>query len=232
VQPADTASFNRHRDTLGCLRSGELADDIQEGLMMNWVDPSGRVQEDCAVLFRVREEFGEFSNMAGGYPLEVMGMTVPSSEALYQAMRFTEHPEIQREILDQSSPMAAKMVSKRDRRRDRLTRRDWPEIRVDVMRWSLRIKWTQHIDSLFSTMMSTRQRAIVERSRKDRFWGAVLEDDHQLHGENRLGCLLMELREELRQWLAASDDDEPMPSINPPKIHEFLLLGTPIGTVW
>ena len=55
----------------------------------------------------------------------------------------------------------------------------------------------QHFKKFGGPLRWSAPRPIVERSRKDRFWGAVLEADGVLRGQNRLGRLLMELREEL-----------------------------------
>ena len=45
-----------------------------------------------AAVFRiVRERWGGLSNF-GAYPLEVNGVAIPTSEALYQACRFPEEP--------------------------------------------------------------------------------------------------------------------------------------------
>lgn len=37
-----------------------------------------------------------------------INFNIRSSEALYQALKYTEHPDIQLKILEQSSPMSAK----------------------------------------------------------------------------------------------------------------------------
>jgi hypothetical protein len=55
---------------------------------------------------------------------------------------------------------------------------------------------------------------IVERSSKDSFWGAILGEDGVLRGENRLGILLMDLR----------DMASPIRVI-PPAIEEFKICG-------
>jgi hypothetical protein len=49
------------------------------------------------------------------------------------------------------------------------------------------MKLEQHFGRFFNLLKSTGDRAIVERSRRDRFWGAVLEKDGVLRGENMLG---------------------------------------------
>lgn len=70
---------------------------------MKWELQVGVLHENCATFFKVTEEFGGLSNMAGGYPLVINGITVFSSEALYQACRFPHQPEWQREIISQQS---------------------------------------------------------------------------------------------------------------------------------
>lgn len=61
---------------------------------------------------KTKEEYGGLSNMAAGFPIELNGVRILSSEALYQAMRFPNHPDYQKEIIQQRSPMTAKMISK------------------------------------------------------------------------------------------------------------------------
>jgi type I restriction enzyme S subunit len=163
---------------------------------MNW-EGEGTVHENCVVLYKVGEEWGGLSNMSNDFPLRVNGQPVGSSEALYQACRFPHRPDWQREILDAPHAMRAKMIARRDGRRKEHSRPDWQEVQVEVMSWCLRVKLAQHFERFGGLLRRTSPRPIVERSRKDRFWGAVLESDGVLRGQNRLGLLLMELRDEL-----------------------------------
>jgi type I restriction enzyme, S subunit len=176
-----------------------------------------------SVVFRkTQETFGGLSNMAPGFPLDVAGVQIRTSEALYQACRFPHHPRVQRLIIDERSPMTAKMKSKPCRSQ---SRRDWDAIRVDVMRWCLRVKLAQNLDSFGELLLATDEKPIVEESRKDPFWGARPQEDGALVGRNVLGRLLMELREELRR------QPEAFLEVEPPDIAEFLLFGEPIGRV-
>src|SRR5262249_20992275 len=94
------------------------------------------------------------------------------------------------------------------------------------------VKLVQNFGDFFDALMATRQRAIVERSSKDRFWGAVEEKDGHLHGENRLGRLLVELRNEVQTWLnAADDDDAEFPAVPPLSISDFRMVGREIGII-
>ena len=64
--------------------------------------------------------------MASGFPIRINGVRVLTSEALYQACRFPHRPEVQRLIIEQTSPMTAKMKGK-PYRDD--SRPDWDSVR-------------------------------------------------------------------------------------------------------
>lgn len=176
---------------------------------------------DRVVFFKTKDKFGSLSNMAGGFPLCVNGIDILTSEALYQACRFPHMPEIQQLIIEQRSPMAAKMKSKPHRNN---SRPDWDRVQVDIMRWCLKVKLVQNWDKFSSLLEKTRDRKIVEQSRKDVFWGAKPVDNDMLVGMNVLGKLLMELREEIK-------NEKPWPSIEPLDIPDFRLYGKAITTV-
>lgn len=182
------------------------------------------------VFCKTGEEFGGLSNMAPGFPLCVNGIDILTSEALYQACRFPHHPNVQQLIIDERSPMTAKMRSKPYRR---LTRGDWEagrnaaQARVKVMRWCLRVKLSQNFDAFSELLLRTGNRDIVERKRTVDFWGTKATDDGLLVGENVLGRLLMELREELK-----TTDSGHWQTVQPLNVPDFLLLQKPIATVF
>ena len=183
------------------------------------------VRGDVVVVYKTKEDFGGLSNMASGYPLQINGVRILTTEALYQACRFPHLPEVQREIIGQHSPMTAKMKSK-PYRKD--SRPDWDEVRYKVMRWCLRVKLAQNYTEFGRLLLATRDRPIVEQSRKDDYWGAKLADEvgDTLIGQKVLGRLLMELREKLKD-----DADGMLKMVSPLGIPNFLLLGKPIDTV-
>jgi len=183
------------------------------------------VRGESVVVYKTKEDFGGLSNMASGYPLQVNGVRILTTEALYQSCRFPHRSEVQREIIGQHSPMTAKMKSK-PHRKD--SRPDWDEVRYKIMRWCLRVKLAQNYEEFGRLLLATRDRPIVEQSRKDDYWGAKLADEagDTLVGQNVLGRLLMELREKLRE-----DADGALKTVPPLGIPYFLLLGKPIETV-
>lgn len=179
------------------------------------------VRSECAVFRKTAEAFGGLSNMAPGFPVRVNGVRILTVEALYQACRFPHRPEVQRKIVEQTSPMTAKMVGKPFRDD---SRPDWDRVRVKIMRWVLRLKLAMHWSKFSELLLSTGDRPIVEDSRKDDFWGAIPTDSKTLVGMNVLGRLLMELREEIKQGAE-------LRRVEPPAILDFLLFGAQLGAV-
>ncbi len=177
------------------------------------------------VIFRkTNEEFGGLSNMAPGFPIEIDGIHIRTSEALYQACRFPHSEKIQKIIIEQKSPMTAKMKSKPFRRE---TRGDWMNVRINIMRWCLRVKLACNWDKFKQLLMATENKPIVEESRRDKFWGAIPNGDEILIGQNILGRLLMELREELK-----NNDISTLEIVEPPPIENFVLLNKKIPTIY
>ena len=153
-------------------------------------------RNECITFRKTKEAFGGLSNMAGGYNLKVNGVNILTAEALYQVCRFPHLPEVQKLIIAQNSPMTAKMKSKPYRDQ---SRQDWDKVRVNIMRWCLRVKLVQNWDKFGQLLLQTGDKSIVEDSSKDDFWGARPTENNQLVGANVLGRLLMELREHLKQ---------------------------------
>ncbi len=169
---------------------------------------------DSAVFLKTKEKYGGLSNMAGGFPLVVNDIKIRTSEALYQACRFPHIPDVQRLIIEQKSPMTAKMKGKPYRQN---SRPDWDAVRVKIMRWCLQVKLAQNWDSFSELLLETANLPIVEQSRRDDFWGAKPVDKNTLIGVNALGRLLMELRKQVK------DDPSELLHVDPLPIPNFLL---------
>jgi len=173
--------------------------------------------------------------MAGGYPLVVNGLEYFSSEHLYQCFRFPDCVKAQRAVMAPrtkkgnvtKSPMAAKMKSKKYQKMHH-TRKDFETVKVELMRYCLRIKLAQHWRRFGSVLLSTGNRPIVEESHRKDFWAtkAVKGKKTPLVGENNLGLLLVELRTEYR----AHKPDQPY-VVQPLSIPKFTLMGKRIRPV-
>jgi len=186
------------------------------------------VPSECVVFCKTKEDFGGYSNMCAGYPLVVNGIEILTSEALYQAFRFPKYPEIQQAIIAQKSPMKAKMKTKPHRKK--CNRPDWDACHILLMRWCLRVKLLQNWEKFSALLLASDSRAIVEKSTKgDKFWGAVLTEVGTLVGQNYMGRLLMELRENIKSNVDPLSADFTV--LAPLYIPDFLLCGEKIQEI-
>ena len=138
--------------------------------------------------YSVSDEFGEFSNFAA-YPIALEGYRWPTSEHYFQAQKFAGEPD-ETEVGQAKTPAVAARMG-RDRKRP--LRRDWEAVKENVMMDALRAKFTQHAD-LREILLGTGDAKLVEHTENDSYWG----DGGDGSGKNRLGILLMRLRDELR----------------------------------
>lgn len=157
----------------------------------------GRIPVDQPVVSftKVSLPHGWLSNMSP-HPVVHEGVSFRTTEALFHALRWREHPAVVEEIRAQASPMAAKMVTKKHMH---LLAPEAFEQDLDNMRVCLRLKVEQHPD-LKAALLATGDLPIVEdvtsRKRGAR-WGMARVGGFW-EGENLLGRLWMELRDELR----------------------------------
>jgi ribA/ribD-fused uncharacterized protein len=81
-------------------------------------------------------------------------------------------------------------------------RADWDSIRNKIMKTALVFKFSQNKE-LRNILIETGDKNIIQRCSKDKYWG----DGYPGKGENMLGKLLMEVREELRGKIIPSKKD-------------------------
>ena len=133
-------------------------------------------------------EYGCFSNFSR-HAVHLKGTRWPTSEHYFQAQKFAGTPfaDLVRAARD---PMAAKRLGGR---KDWPLRPDWERVKDDIMRGALVAKFTAHAD-IRATLLDTGDAQLVERTKNDSYWG----DGGDGSGRNRLGHLLMSVRDELR----------------------------------
>jgi N-glycosidase YbiA len=133
-------------------------------------------------------EYGCFSNFSR-HPIQLGGKTWLTSEHYFQAQKFagTEHEE---EVRNAPTAMIAARLG---RSRQRPVRSDWDRVKDQIMLEAVRTKFTQH-DGLRAILLGTGDVSIVEHTTNDSYWG----DGGDGSGKNRLGQILMQVREELR----------------------------------
>lgn len=133
--------------------------------------------------------FGEYRFLSNFWPAQVHfeGEAYPTVEHAYQAAKSLDS-DIREEIRGVKQPGKAKKLGGRFE-----VRPDWERIRVGVMRDLVGQKFRVHAE-LGQRLLATGEAELIEEnSWGDTFWG-VCEGE----GENRLGRILMEVRQELR----------------------------------
>ena len=90
------------------------------------------IPSESITFWKTKELFGGLSNMAPGYPIYLNGKKILTSEALYQACKFPNQPNVQSEIIKQHSPITAKQIAQNN---SNLIRPDWYEHRIKIMNW-------------------------------------------------------------------------------------------------
>ena len=124
----------------------------------------------------------------------------PTSEHAYQAAHFLDTaPELVEQIRSAASPEQAFKIANANSHREP---GDWAEKKVSIMEEICREKLRQH-PYIQEKLLQTGELAIVEDSPVDSFWGWGPNRD----GCNELGKIWMRLREELKQGLIASPDE-------------------------
>ena len=140
--------------------------------------------------YSTREQpYGCFSNFSA-HSFELDGQRWPTSEHYFQANKFANGPD-REAIRNADGPMLAARMG-RSRKRPMLA--DWEEVKDDVMRRAVLKKFQSHPD-IRDVLLSTDDEDIVEASPTDSYWGCGADGN----GLNRLGQILMEVRERLRQ---------------------------------
>jgi len=140
--------------------------------------------------YSAREEpYGCFSNFSA-HGFELDGSYWRTSEHYFQAAKFvgTEHADLIRQA--KSPTVAARM----GRSRKRPLRADWETVKDDVMRRAVLCKFETHAD-IRALLLGTGAEQIVENAPGDFYWGCGADGS----GQNKLGQILMEVREQLRQ---------------------------------
>ena len=117
----------------------------------------------------------------------------PTNEHFFQAMK-TLNPEERRKIAEAKTPGVAKRMGRKVQLRE-----DWEEIKIDVMRLGLRLKFKAHM-GLTEKLIATGDADLIEGNTwHDNFWGICLCPRCQGNGQNHLGLLLMEARDRFKE---------------------------------
>lgn len=122
-------------------------------------------------------------------PLFYGGNLYTSNEHFYQAMK----------VLDKDLRNSIRVHPAKGLKayiRTLAIREDWDNIKLDVMLYGLRYKFSEHNPTLRHKLIKTGEEIIQEGNYwNDKYWGVCLKTGE---GENHLGKLLMQVRLEVK----------------------------------
>ncbi len=138
----------------------------------------------------------------------------PTAEHGYHFFKFKYDEKLADQYLDETLrngprvalDWATKHNSRVDRRWHKRIDGRTDEYKVEVMKILVRAKFSKN-QKLKKLLLSTGNRRIVENSPIDDFWGLGPNGD----GTNKLGMILMEIREELREGKTGPPEPPPPP---------------------
>ena len=136
----------------------------------------------------------EFLSNFSEIPLFIAGFCVPTVEHFFQAHKLgTKSDEMFYEILRAETPGKAKRLGRKCKLRD-----DWESVKDTIMYYALCKKF-QYQD-LKKKLLATGDALLIEGNTwHDNYWGdCKCEKCKDIRGENKLGQLLMRVREELK----------------------------------
>lgn len=129
------------------------------------------------------------------WPLLWKGTLWPGAEWAYQAAKFNGELSIQEKIRRAVSPQQAKFFGHHFFHQDKTAEMAWERSKVDVM---VHIQAAKFDDpQMRGLLLSTGYEVLIHKAPWDAFWG----DGRDGRGENRLGLIIMERREIIRNVL-------------------------------
>jgi ribA/ribD-fused uncharacterized protein len=158
---------------------------------------------DTPILFYNKgEPYYEFTNFWDKHPIKLDGKIWPTSEHYFQAQKYTGN--VNEELLKEAIrkiPTANEVYQVINGKKHHIykdlfqkgIRPDWKKVNVKIMHKVVKAKFEQHKD-LKKLLLSTENRELIENSKTDRFWGVGKDGK----GQNMLGEVLMQVRDELR----------------------------------
>ena len=135
-------------------------------------------------------QYSEFSNFHFA-EFTIDEKTWKSVEHYFQAQKFPGDPVLQERIRQVKTALGAKRLG---RTRSEHFRTDWETVKEEIMLTGLRAKFAQNPE-LKELLVKTKGLHLYENNTRDSYWGTGANHC----GRNRMGILLMKIRDELTQ---------------------------------
>ncbi|MEB3224682.1 MAG: NADAR family protein [Synechococcus sp.] len=142
--------------------------------------------------YKAYDPYGCFSNFSL-HPIHCEGLHWPTVEHFYQAHKFL--PGTQQGLIDKiRSAPTPELAAALGRDPQHSQRPDWETLKQGIMWQGIWTKFTTHGD-IAQILLATGEAEIIENSPVDYYWGCGADGS----GQNYLGKLLMQVRDQLRQ---------------------------------
>ncbi|KAG9030062.1 hypothetical protein FRB95_004596 [Tulasnella sp. JGI-2019a] len=155
---------------------------------------SKRASRSSTILFyEITEPYYGFTNFSP-HEVEFKGKVYPTSEHLFQSLKFLEHKPLLAEHIRTAGKQPRVALSEAHRFAPE-ARKDWFDVNIAMMDLVILHKFEQH-DELRKELLSTGDADLVEDAgANDAFWGNGADGK----GRNELGKALMRLRDHFRK---------------------------------
>jgi hypothetical protein len=182
-----------------------------EEVIATQVNQGAQVTTEGPIRFfsKLDNEYRGFSNFAPS-PVTIDGKRYPTVEHFFQASRFPSDIAWQEAIRVAPTPAKAKQLGSQT---DHVVRPDWDTQKESIMLNGLRAKFQQN-SGLLEQLKGTGKRPLIEAS-TDAFWG----EGRTGKGKNRMGRLLEQVREELREYVIPVKEEAKLPEEE--RLEEF-----------
>jgi ribA/ribD-fused uncharacterized protein len=147
--------------------------------------------------YKASDRYGFLSNFSL-HSFMIKGKIWRTVEHYYQAQKFAGRA-YEETIRSAGAPGKAKKLGNARDAKAGPIRTDWAKVKEHIMYEGLTAKFMQN-EKIHDQLLATGNNILVESSRKDKYWG----DGGNGSGLNRLGALLMNLREELKNNTAVN----------------------------
>ena len=171
--------------------------------------------EPPVLFYGADESKGDYRFMSNMFvaPFEIDGMTFPTVEHYFQwskAMMFegkdSEHASKMMKPPRNKEFTEAKSVKALGRKVKDFSAARWDDVKIAIMKKAVRAKFVNPKHELLPKLLATGDRVIGEANPRDKYWGigtsvdtADAKNPKKWKGQNQLGKILMELRDEFKE---------------------------------
>ncbi len=139
--------------------------------------------------YRPDENYGFLSNFSK-HSVNIDSVHWPTVEHYFQAQKF-HGTTWEQKIRQADSPKEAKKLGSS---RSLPLRKDWDDVRNEIMYNAVKAKFLQH-PQIKKALLGTGNAYLAEHTKNDHYWGDGGDDT----GKNQLGCTLMQVRADLQK---------------------------------